>query len=364
MKILVAEDDAVSALVARRNLEQWGHSVAVVTDGHEAWKAAESGEFRLILSDWMMPKLSGPDLCRRIRQCWSGSYIYIILLTTLGRTGERLEGLNAGADDFLVKPADPGELLARINVAERILSMHEQLQRAHDVLETRVRERTDELVEANRTLALEIAERCRAQSDLQEKNVELNLAYDASIEGWSRALDLRDHETEGHSQRVTELTIALAGALGVHGGALVSIRRGALLHDIGKMAVPDHILRKPGPLEGEEWAVMRRHPDYAHEMLRSIDFLSDSLDIPRCHHEKWDGAGYPRGLSGEDIPLAARIFALADVWDALRSDRPYRSAWPAERAVEHIVAQSGIHFDPAVVKAFLAMRERPNSPFV
>ena len=164
---------------------------------------------------------------------------------------------------------------------------------------------------------------------LQRFNIEMEVAYDATIEGWSRALDLRDKETEGHSQRVTEMAVRLASDLGVTGDALMQIRRGALLHDIGKMGVPDQILLKPGPLSESEWEIMRKHPVFAYEMLSPIEFLVPALDIPYCHHEKWDGTGYPRGLSGEDIPLAARIFAVIDVWDALRSDRPYRPGWSA-----------------------------------
>jgi PAS domain S-box-containing protein len=187
----------------------------------------------------------------------------------------------------------------------------------------------------------------------QRANVELTLAYDATLEGWSRALDLRDKETEGHTQRVTEMTLRLARAMGMSEGELVQMRRGALLHDIGKMGIPDSILLKPGPLTDEEWGVMRQHPALAHEMLSPIVHLRPALDIPYCHHEKWDGTGYPRGLKGEQIPLAARIFAVVDVWDALRSDRPYRPAWPAETAREHIRSLAGTHFDPRVVEAFL-----------
>jgi HD-GYP domain-containing protein (c-di-GMP phosphodiesterase class II) len=179
------------------------------------------------------------------------------------------------------------------------------------------------------------------------------MAYDATIEGWSRALDLRDKETEGHSQRVTEMTIRLARALNIPDSQLTLIRRGALLHDIGKMGIPDAILLKPGPLSEKEWEIMRLHPAYAHELLSGISYLGNALDIPYCHHEKWDGTGYPRGLAGETIPVAARIFALADVWDALSSERPYRAAWPPDRVIAYIREQPGKHFDPAVVAAFL-----------
>ena len=187
-------------------------------------------------------------------------------------------------------------------------------------------------------------------NDLQHSNAELTQAYDATIQGWSRALDLRDNETEGHTQRVTELTTRLGRLFGLSEEELVHVRRGALLHDIGKMGVPDGILLKPGPLTDEEWIAMRKHTTFAFELLSPIHFLQTAVDIPYCHHEKWDGSGYPRGLKGEAIPLAARIFALVDVYDALTSDRPYRKAWPEEKVLDHIRSLAGSHFDPQVVK--------------
>jgi PAS domain S-box-containing protein/putative nucleotidyltransferase with HDIG domain len=190
---------------------------------------------------------------------------------------------------------------------------------------------------------------------LQRSNLELGLAYDATIEGWSRALDLRDKETEGHTRRVTETTFRLARTIGIGEEELVYVRWGALLHDIGKMGIPDGILLKPGALTDEEWAIMRKHPEYAHEMLYPIAYLRRALDIPYCHHEKWDGTGYPRGLKGEQIPLPARIFAVVDVWDALLSDRPYRAAWPEEKVRDYIRSLASAYFDPKVVEAFLAL---------
>jgi len=177
-------------------------------------------------------------------------------------------------------------------------------------------------------------------------------AYDATIEGWSMALELRDQETEGHTLRVAKMAVKLAESLGVGEEELVHIRRGALLHDIGKIGIPDDILLKPGELTEEEWEIMKQHPVFAYNMLSQIAYLKPALDIPYCHHERWDGTGYPRGLKGEQIPLAARIFAVIDVWDALLSDRPYRDAWPKDKVRDYIRAQSGTHFDPAVVEAF------------
>ena len=194
-------------------------------------------------------------------------------------------------------------------------------------------------------------------NNLQRSNEELVLAYDATIEGWARALELRDMETEGHSRRVVDMTIALARSMGISDKEMANIYRGALLHDIGKMGIPDAVLQKHGKLTEEEWLIMRQHPVYAYEWLSPIEYLRPALDIPYCHHEKWDGSGYPRGLKGEQIPLAARIFSVVDVWDALRSDRPYRQAWSIERARSHIQEQSGKQFDPQVVALFFEMLE-------
>jgi putative nucleotidyltransferase with HDIG domain len=183
----------------------------------------------------------------------------------------------------------------------------------------------------------------------------LTLAYNHTLEGWARALEYRDIETEGHSKKVTKITMQLARRMGINEQELLHIRRGALLHDIGKMGIPDQILHKPGALTEDEWAIMHKHPEFAYEMLRSIEYLRPALDIPYHHHEKWDGSGYPRGLKGEQIPLAARIFAIVDVWDALCSDRPYRKAWPKKEIVDYLKDQSGKHFDPKIADIFLEM---------
>jgi putative nucleotidyltransferase with HDIG domain len=194
-------------------------------------------------------------------------------------------------------------------------------------------------------------------SELKRASQNMILAYDATIEGWARALEIRDQETEGHSRRVTDLTMRIAREYDLPREDLVHIRRGALLHDIGKMGVPNSILFKPGPLEEEEWDIMRKHPLYAQEILKGIHFLEPALDIPLYHHERWDGSGYPEGLKETDIPLPARIFAVVDVWDALRSDRPYREAWSDGKALQYIKDQAGTLFDPKVVWKFLEITQ-------
>jgi putative nucleotidyltransferase with HDIG domain len=190
---------------------------------------------------------------------------------------------------------------------------------------------------------------------LHQSNRDLSMAYEATIEGWSSALDLRDRETEGHTLRVTELTMRMAEAVGVPKSDLKHIRHGALLHDIGKLGVPDSILHKPGALSEEEWALMRQHPLFAYQLLAPIQYLRLALDIPHYHHERWDGSGYPDGLKGKGIPLAARLFAIIDVYDALTSDRPYRQAWSVKQALDYIREGAGTHFDPELVQVFLKL---------
>jgi putative nucleotidyltransferase with HDIG domain len=223
-----------------------------------------------------------------------------------------------------------------------------------------------EMVEFFQALAAQAAiaiDNATMFSELQTSNTELVIAYDSTIEGWGKALSLRDRETEGHTQRVTELTLRIAQAYGMNEKELVHVRRGALLHDIGKMGVPDTILMNEGPLTEEEQKIMNKHSQYAFDILMPIAYLRPALDIPYCHHEKWDGTGYPRGLKGEQIPIAARIFALADIWDALISRRRYHEAWPREKVETYIRELAGTHFDPDLVDMFLANVEEEDEEF-
>lgn len=194
-------------------------------------------------------------------------------------------------------------------------------------------------------------------NDLLQKNLEITVAYNTTIEGWSRALDLRDKETEGHTLRVTDIAIKLAKRLGFLDSELVDIKYGALLHDIGKLGVPDSIFYKAGPLTPEEFEIMKLHVTYAYELLSPIRYLGKAIDIPYGHHEKWDGSGYPRGLKGEQIPLSARLFAVVDVWDALSTDRVYRKAWAPEEVIAYLKDNAGSHFDPKIVPIFIEMLE-------
>lgn len=295
-----------------RALRQAGFAVSSnVVDTEREYLAALSADLDVIVCDNSLPRFNALKAADALRE--RGLDIPIIVVS--GTIGEEaaVELLRRGVVDYLLK-----DRLARLGAA---------VERALD--ERRVRQ-----------------EKLRAERDLRD-------AYDTTIEGWSRALDLRDRETEGHSKRVAELTVRMARRMGLPEADLVHVRRGALLHDIGKMGIPDSILLKPGPLNLEEWVEMRKHPAYAYQLLAPIAYLRAALDIPYCHHERWDGTGYPRGLAGTQIPLVARIFALADTWDALRSNRPYRPEFRKEQAIAYIREQTGRHFDPGLVDVFL-----------
>jgi putative nucleotidyltransferase with HDIG domain len=255
---------------------------------------------------------------------------------------------------LLVATANLLIILVGINLANRITRpliqlMHASVKVSEGNLGVRVQPKSnDEITVLTESFNAMVANLDRSQKQLLK-------SYDDTLEGWANALELRDKETEGHSKRVTQLTVQLAEAMGIRGEPLVNIRRGALLHDIGKMGTPDAILHKHGPLTAEERRIIQKHPVDAYNMLKQIDYLQVALEIPYCHHEKWDGTGYPRGLRGEEIPLSARMFAIVDVWDALVNDRPYRKAMPEEAVTELLKSESGKHFDPRVVDAFLQM---------
>jgi response regulator RpfG family c-di-GMP phosphodiesterase len=491
--ILIVDDEPSGRETLAALLHSQHYQLAFAVGGADALAQAPKLQPDLILLDVMMPEINGFEVCRRLRADPAIAEVPIVLITALDDRGSRLEGIEAGADDFVTKPFDRIELRARIRAITRLnryrhdLRVRKQAEarskrqierlaamraidtaivssldltvtlnvildqvtsalqvdaatvllrvapsqaleyaavrgirrdmlptlgpqfgadcagyvaqqrrilrlpddskpgvptehplfgqgfhaycgvplvakgRVEGVLEIFHRQALDpdpEWHEFLETLAGQAAiaiDHAALFDSMQRANAELSLAYDTTLEGWARALELRDKETEGHSQRVTATTLRLARVMGLREAELAHIRRGALLHDIGKMGIPDSILLKPGPLTEEEWEVMRRHPGYAYQLLAPIAYLSPALDIPYCHHERWDGAGYPRGLVGEQIPLAARIFAVVDVWDALSHDRPYRQAWPEARVYEHIQSLAGSHFDPQIVEVFLKL---------
>jgi len=253
---------------------------------------------------------------------------------------------------FLVASANFLVILVGVHLANRITKPLLQLVQASMTvskgnLDVQVKSETnDEISILTESFNAMVASLSQSQKDL------IN-AYDSTLEGWAKALELRDKETEGHSERVTDLTVKIAESVGIQGEALINVRRGALLHDIGKMGTPDAILHKNGPLDERERQIIQQHPQHAYDMLKHIGYLQAALEIPYCHHEKWDGSGYPRGLKGEDIPLSARLFAIVDVYDALINDRPYRKALPPGEVIAYLKSQSGSHFDPNALEAFL-----------
>jgi len=317
--VLIVDDEYIGRETLQSVLEGEGYELEMAENGLQAIEKAKQLLPDVILLDVMMPGMTGFEVCQRIRSDPQIAEIPIIILTALDDRESLLNALKAGADDFISKPFDRYELRARLLGITR-------LNRYQKLIQERAKRR--------------------------EANAQLLNAYEATIEGLSHALDLRDRETEGHSRRVTELTLKLAQTQGMNDEQIMHIRRGALLHDMGKIGVPDSILHKPDTLTSDEWVIMHKHPHFAYEMLSHIEYLQPALDIPYTHHEKWDGTGYPRALKGEEIPMSARLFAVADVWDALTSDRPYRSAWTEEEALTYIRQQSGKHFDPQVVELF------------
>lgn len=320
--ILIVDDEADGRFLLEAILKGQGYILETATNGPEALEKANRLQPDLILLDVMMPDMDGFEVCSRIRDNPFTAEVPIIMLTTLDEKRYLLKGLESGADDYITKPYDCMELRARLASLTR-------LNRYRRLLEDR--------------------------ANVEATHARLLAAYDSTIAGWALALELRDKETEGHTQRVTALSEQLARMAGLVEEEILHVRRGALLHDIGKLGIPDSILHKPGKLTDEEWEIMRRHPQYAHDMIQSIEYLRPALDIPFCHHEKWDGSGYPRGLKGFEIPLPARLFAIVDVWDALTSDRPYRKAWDKQKALEHILEQKGKHFDPDMADLFHKM---------
>jgi putative two-component system response regulator len=330
-KILIVDDKEENLYALGLILDDIPNIHLIQADkGNDALMYTLEHDFCLAIVDVQMPEMDGYELVELLRGNQKTAQLPVIFVSAIFSDEFHLrKGYDVGAVDFLSKPFNPQILLSKVRVFISLYEQRLQLEDWSRSLEKLVAQRTAELADA----------------------------YASTLEGWALALELREQETAGHCDRVVELTMNFAKRLGVPQADLVHIHRGALLHDIGKMGVPDSILLKPGPLTDEEWTIMRRHPVYAYELLRQISFLLPALDIPYYHHEKWDGSGYPTGLSGEDIPLAARIFAIVDVWDALLSDRPYRQALPKKRVIEYIQGESGRHFDPKLVEVFLDMVE-------
>jgi putative nucleotidyltransferase with HDIG domain len=347
-KVLVVDDEEAIREVVTTLLDAQGYYTVACANGRIALDAFRNDTFDLVLSDIVMPEMDGLKLLSELRT--DDPDVPVIMVTAMHDIAIALEAIRAGAYDYILKPFEKDQLY---------LSVRRALEHRRLVIENRTYQSDLEHLVAERTQQLSIA--------LQD----LEQSYDYTLEALGGALDAKDAETEGHCQRVTAFTITIAKAMGVDKALLRHIARGAFLHDIGKMGVPDSILRKPGPLTAEEREIMRRHCDIGYAVLERIPFLKEAAEIVLSHQECYDGSGYPRGLRGEQIPLGARIFAVADTLDAMISDRPYRKALPISAAREEIKRYAGRQFDPRVVEVFLshpdsvwiALHEKIGDPF-
>lgn len=334
-RILVVDDEEPIREIVCSMLASAGYSCEQASSGRDALSILLAGdEFALMLSDLMMPEMDGIGLLERTKEQYPD--MPVVMVTAVHDISVALAAIRNGAYDYLLKPFEREQLLATVRRAleNRRLKLENRAYQTN--LESLVAARTDQL---------------------RQTMQDLERSYDITLEALGAALDLKDAETEGHSKRVTAFTVAIARRMGLPADNIKVIARGAFLHDVGKMAIPDAILRKPGKLNDMETAIMREHSFRGYEMLRKIPFLQEAAEIVYSHQEKWDGTGYPRGLKQEEIPLGARIFAVADTLDAMCSDRPYRSALPFSAAREEIIRFSGRQFDPQVVEAFLSMPE-------
>ena len=337
--------------IAERAIQQW--KILQEQERMQATLAEQEAQFRLLAEN-------SSDMISRHDARGIFLYVSPACHTLLGYKPEELVGTSI---ECLIHPEDASNLMDLLvspnwNDITATVPYRARHKNGEFIwLETTARLFFDEAKQKQEFQASsrDISERKKSQEALQIAHNDLQEAYDKTIEGWVLALDLRDRETEGHTQRVTQMTVELARVLGFTEDEIVHIRRGALLHDMGKMGIPDEILQKPGPLSDEEWSTMRRHPQYAYQMLSNIKYLKEAIIIPYYHHERWDGSGYPHKLKGSDIPLYARLFAVVDVWDALSSDRPYRKRIPRHDVVEYLKKESGRLFDPEIVEKFLLL---------
>jgi putative nucleotidyltransferase with HDIG domain len=331
-RILIVDDEPQVRQMIGATLEQQKYEVVLATSGQQALDALDASLFDLVLTDIIMQDINGIVLLERIHSRFPS--LPVVVVTAIHDISVAIDAMRRGAYDYLLKPFERDQLLVTVQRALSHRKVLEESQNYQQNLEQMVRARTEMLR--------------HAMEDLEH-------SYDITLEALGDALDLKDSETEGHSKRVTAYTIALARAMGIPPQQIKIIARGAFLHDIGKMAIPDDILRKPARLTGPEQEIMREHCTRGYHMLRKIPFLASAAEIVFCHQEHYDGSGYPSGLHGDQIPIGARIFTIADTLDAITSNRPYRKAQTFDQAREEILRCSGTQFDPAVVEVFLKM---------
>ncbi|UCF67374.1 MAG: response regulator [Acidobacteriota bacterium] len=342
-RVLVIDDNQSVRDLLREGLEAFGYHVDTASSAIDARARFEGGdEFDLALCDIDMPGESGTELLRWLKD--KRPDVAVMMVTGIDDAGTAVKAMLSGASDYVCKPFSLPEVRARTEQAleKRRLVLENRAYQNH--LERLVDDRTREVLQA--------------MSKIRRLNEEIKSAYDSTLTALMIALDYRDTETQGHSLRVVEYTSCLARELGIVDPELTSIRRGAMLHDVGKIGIPDAILRKPGPLNAEEWEIMRMHAQLGYEMLKDIPFLAIPASIVLSHQEKWDGSGYPHGLKQEQIPIGARLFAVADTFDAMTSDRPYRAALSYSHSRQELIDYSGSQFDPQVVEAFLRIAEQ------
>jgi response regulator RpfG family c-di-GMP phosphodiesterase len=338
-RLLIVDDERSVREILAEGLSAMDYDTEIAGSAQEALELIRDHKFHLVLSDIEMPGETGIDLLNKIKKL--DDDLDVVMVTGLVDAQTAIQAMRQGAADYVTKPfnLDEVQIVVDRTLEKRRLVIENRAYQSH--LEELVQLRTQELVEKNR--------------EVEGLYADLEVSYEATLQALVTALDFRDNETQGHSFRVVEYAVLVAERLGVGGDELTWIRRGAILHDVGKIGVPDAILRKPGKLDDDEWAEMRKHPEMGHRMLKHIPFLEPALDIVLSHQERFDGSGYPEGLKGDEIPLGARIFAVVDTFDAMTSDRPYRKALSIEAACEEIERCSGTQFDPRVAECFLSI---------
>lgn len=342
-EILVVDDEPLIREIIIRKLSEFGYIATPVENAFEALNKMREKSYPLVLSDIMMPGMDGIELLKRLRSLYPDTAV--VMITAVSNVNIAIEALREGAYDYLIKP---------FNFEEVVLSVKNAFEKRDLILENRLYQKHLEALVENQTSEIRqlLSREQERSSELSKALEEIQITHDATIDALSAALDYRDNETEGHSQRVVRYSLEIGKVLGLERRNLEVLARGTLLHDIGKIGVPDSILWKPGKLTDEEWVEMRKHVEYGFKMLKSIHFLRDAALIVQHHHERYDGSGYPDRMSGDNIIIGARIFAIADTYDAMTTDRPYRKALTDRDAREEIKRCNGTQFDPKITEAF------------